>query len=184
MPVSKMDILEKFQVPIIPLNHNEILLGPRGLPKPVEPNRSELRLMRTLQGKAPFCDGHHIAKGASPPACANPSTGSIFRFELMNELSRRQSMKRAQFAESKILLLRQDEDAASTGDDCCELGITKANDNWRERNATLTPSEVLMRQLEVENSQLQRIASDLSLNNERLRRKSARPFNSLLNDAD
>ena len=93
-------------------------------------------------------------------------------------------MKRSRFIETKALLLQEHEDVASLGDDCFDFAIPDANDNWHAKNSRLSPSKVLMQQLEVENSQLRRIATDLSLNNERLRRKSAGLFNSHPCDAD
>jgi hypothetical protein len=91
-------------------------------------------------------------------------------------------MKRSQFAESKILMLRQAEEAASIGEFCCTSGISAANDNWRKKNARLTALEMLLQRLEAQNGQLKKIATDLSLENEMLRRKSAVQFYSRIED--
>jgi hypothetical protein len=52
----------------------------------------------------------------------------------------------------------------------------------QEKNDHFTLSAMLLRRLEVENGQLKKIATDLSLENEMLCRKSAVQFNSRIKD--
>jgi DNA repair ATPase RecN len=80
-------------------------------------------------------------------------------------------MNKPQFAASKISTLRQAKAATSIGE--IEPGFSEANDNLRETYTRLTALETLLRQLEVENGQLKKITSRLSLKNEMLRRNLA-----------
>jgi predicted RNase H-like nuclease (RuvC/YqgF family) len=82
-------------------------------------------------------------------------------------------MNKPQFAASKILTLRQAKAATSIGEIYREPGFSEANDNLREIYTRLTALETQLRQLEVENGQLKKIASRLSLKNEMLHRKLA-----------
>jgi hypothetical protein len=89
-------------------------------------------------------------------------------------------MNKPQFAASKILTLRQAKAATSIGEIYREPGFSEANDNLREKYTRLTALE--MRQLEVENGQLKKFASRLSLKNEMLRRKLAERLTSRIKD--
>jgi hypothetical protein len=73
-------------------------------------------------------------------------------------------MKKSRLAESKIVTLRQDGQGIS---------ISNAANGYRRMKADdPIPSEILVEQLELENDRLQKIATNLSLANEMLRRSS------------
>ena len=80
-------------------------------------------------------------------------------------------MKRTKFSEAQIaFILRQGEEGTPVGEVCRKAGISEATYyNWRKKYGGLMPSEMKqLRQLEEENSKLNKIVADLSLDKEML----------------
>ena len=80
-------------------------------------------------------------------------------------------MKKSKFTEQQIaFILKQADDGVSVEDTCRKAGISvQTYYRWRQKYGGLMPSEMKrLRQLEEENSRLQRIVADLSLDKEML----------------
>ena len=77
----------------------------------------------------------------------------------------------AKFSEAQIaFILRQGEEGTPVGEVCRKAGLSEATYcNWRKKYGGLMPSEMKrLRQLEEENSKLNKIVADLSLDKEML----------------
>jgi putative transposase len=80
-------------------------------------------------------------------------------------------MKASKFtAARKAFILRQGEDGAPVAEVCRNAGISQATYfNWKKEYAGMMPSDMKrLRELEEENSRLNRIVADLSLDREML----------------
>ena len=88
-------------------------------------------------------------------------------------------MKRTKFSEAQIaFILRQGEEGTPVGEVCRKAGISEATYyNWRKKYGGIMPSEMKqLRQLEEENSKLNKIVADLSLDKEMLQDVIRRKF--------
>jgi putative transposase len=78
-------------------------------------------------------------------------------------------MKASQFSDAqKAFILKQDADGVPVAEICRKAGISQATDfNWKKKYDGLPPPEMRrLKQLEDENSKLERIVADLTLDRE------------------